>query len=846
MAEPAASMPSVPPAPAAAARPRSGRARRIVGRFVKIVLLLVAVLLVAALGGWLWLRSQLNASLPRVAGEQALPGLGAPVTVERDALGIPTVRGATRVDVARALGFLHAQERFFQMDLMRRQAAGELAELLGAGPEDAVVGIDKEHRIHRFRSRARQALALTGPAERANLEAYAAGVNAGLAALGAKPFEYIALRAEPAPWRPEDSVLVIYAMFFELQDTGDSESELGLMADVLPAPLFVFLAPQGTSWDAPLVGGAYAQPPVPGPEVFDLRAAPALPKAAALRRGESAAGEDEEALYSAFPGSNNWAVAGSYTADGGALLANDMHLGIGVPNIWYRAVLAWPVPAGDGQAGERRMMGVTLPGTPAVVAGSNGRVAWGFTNSYGDWNDLVILEEGTGGADTYLTPGGSQRITRVSEPIRVKGGREVANEVEETIWGPVIDRDHRNRRRALVWTAHFPEAVDLNISRLEGADTVDEAIEAAHGSGMPAQNFTVADAGGRIGWTIAGRIPRRVGYDGRTPTSWADGTRRWDGWLASAEVPKVVDPPTGRIWTANNRVVDGPELALIGDGGYGLGARARQIRDDLFALEKATPRDLLAVQLDDRALFLTRWRELLLRTLTPEAIAADPRRRELRRLVETTWSGRAAVDSVAYRAVRSFRISSSTLIFDALTASCKQADPDFDGGETAQVEGPLWALVTERPLHLLDPRYQTWDEQMLAAVDRTIGRMQTFGKDLSQRTWGEFNTLRAQHPLSRAVPALGRFLDMPARRLPGDADMPRVQGPGFGASERLVVSPGREAQGIFHMPGGQSGHPRSPHYRDGFDAWAEGEPTPFLPGPAVDTLTLVPAPGRQQ
>jgi penicillin amidase len=187
---------------------------------------------------------------------------------------------------------------------------------------------------------------------------------------------------------------------------------------------------------------------------------------------------------------------------------------------------------------------------------------------------------------------------------------------------------------------------------LARARTVDEALEAANRSGMPPHNVVIGDKTGRIGWTINGRIPIRVGFDGRIPTSWADGSRRWDGWLAPHETPRIVDPPSGRLWTANARVVNGEMLAKIGDGGYELGARARQIRDSLMKLEKATSHDLLAIQLDDRALFFERWRGVLLAALTPATIAADPSRRELRRLVETTWTGRASVDSAAYRAVR--------------------------------------------------------------------------------------------------------------------------------------------------------------------------------------------------
>lgn len=817
--------------PEAAASPsRSARKRRLLRRTGLSLLLLLGLLLLILAAGALWIWSEVKASLPQLDGERAVPGLSAPVTVERDSLGVPTIRAANRRDEVRALGFLHAQDRFFQMDLLRRSSAGELSEVFGPGALDA----DRAIRVHRFRHVARQTLARATSEERALMNAYAEGANAGLASLGAKPFEYLALRAEPAPWKPEDILLVAFAMFIDLHDeNGSHESSLGLMRDLLPAPLYAFLDPLGTEWDAPIVGDPFAAPPIPGPEVIDLRRnPPSLPKAAALDSRRWSEREEEEVLV----GSNNWAVAGAHTADGRALLADDMHLGIRVPNIWYRASLVRP----DGRGGEIRMTGVTLPGAPAVVVGSNGHVAWGFTNSYGDWSDLVILEIDPRDSEVYRTPGGPRRFEKVRETIRVKGQADQTLEVRSTVWGPVLDEDHRGRPRAFSWTAYHPEAVSFGaLFGMDAARTVEEAMAVANRSGIPPQNFVVADETGRIGWTIMGAIPRRIGFDGRVPTSWADGRRRWDGWLAPEEFPRVVDPPSGRVWTANARVVDGEMLAVLGDGGYALGSRARQIRDRLFALDKATPRDLLAIQLDDRALFLERWRKLLLDTLTPEAVAADPRRAELRRLVEETWTGRASVDSVAYRTVRGFRTFLSEQVFAPLLAPCAQADERFEG-LTHQAEGPLWALVTQRPQHLLDPQFESWDEQLLSAVDALLDYYAEQGGKLADRTWGERNTTRIQHPLSQAVPFLGRWLDVPPRQLPGDSHMPRVQSPTEAASQRMVVSPGQEEKGIFHMPVGQSGHPMSPFYQAGHEAWEEGQPTPFLPGEAAHRLTLRP------
>jgi len=805
-------------------------------RLLKRSLLVAALLLALAAAGGLWLRGRLRASLPRLDGQVAAAGLAAEVRVDRDALGIPTIRGASRPDVAFGTGFVHAQDRFFQMDLSRRSAAGELAELLGPDllPED------RRLRPHRLRDVARRALAAATPEDRRLIDAYTAGVNAGLGTLAEKPFEYVALRTDPARWQPEDTLLVILSMYVELQDEdGRIESTLGLMHEALPAPLADFLAPEGTEWDAPVAGEPLPVPAVPGPEVWDLRTRPAAGKSAARSLPDDLEVARQERWLA---GSNNWAVAGAHTADGRALVANDMHLGMAVPNPWYRASFEWPDVAG-GPA--HRVVGATLPGAPPMVIGSNGHVAWSFSNGEVDSSDLVLVEPDPAASGRYLTPGGPQPFLHTSERLRVRGGKEEALDVVSTIWGPVLGPGRSGHRYAFHWVAQEPAAVDLRFTGMETAPDVTAALRVASSSGIPALNVIAGDDAGHIGWTVSGKIPRRKGLDGRLPVSWADGSRGWDGWLAPEEVPRVVDPESGRLWAANNRVVGGAMLDRLGDGGYILGARAAQIRDRLLAIDKAGVHDMLAVQLDDQARFLERWRKLLAGTLSRPGAAADPRRRALLDRVQA-WDGHASVSSVGYRIVRGFRQLVATEVVAALTAPCQEADPDFNylrvmGNEESEAEGPLWRLVTERPPHLLPAQYKSWDELLLAMVDVYLDRQLTGGATLDRLTWGQYNTVQIHHPFSLAAPSLGRWLDMPADQLPGGADMPRFQTPFVGASQRMAVSPGREEQGYFHMPGGQSGHPLSPHYRDGHRAWVRGEATPLLPGPAVHTLRLVPA-----
>ncbi len=784
-------------------------------RLVKVILFVIGVVTVLCFGASLWLWAQLRGSLPILDGEIELSNLQAPVTIRRDALGVPTITGTTRLDVARATGLVHAQERFFQMDLMRRSSAGELCELVGP----AALGWDRTIRIHRFRSVAEAAVHRMEARELALLEAYVEGVNSGLEALAAPPFEYLLLRSDPKAWTAEDTVLTILSMFIDLQpEDGGPEAALGIVNDLLPPDWFDFLAPVGSPWDAAIDGDPLPPPAPPA----------ALPPTQGDRTG---AGDPVEVAD--FIGSNSWAVAGEHTAHGGAILANDMHLGLSVPNTWYRARFEWQEDGAD-----LSITGATLPGTPSMVVGSTGRVAWGFTNSYGDYVDLVELELDPDDPERYRGPDGSwMTFEHFSETVYVKGGTEEQVEVLWTVWGPVLGKDHRGRTRAVRWTAHSPEAVNLTALDLERATSVDEALAIANTTGIPGQNFVCADADGRIGWTIMGRIPNRIGCDGRLP---AGPECSWQGWLPVERYPRVIDPEVGRLWTANNRVVGGDALAAIGDGGYDLGARAGQIRDDLLDLDSATERDMLAIQLDDRALFLTPWQEALLELLDEAAVAADPLRAAAREHIEA-WGGRAATDSVGYRLVRAFRLTLRDELVGAYAAAIFAAEPDFPIWRLNQVDAALWELVNRQPPQLLPPGATNWRNLMLEVFDQTVAELLEYSPSLEEATWGARNTVRIRHPLSGSLPLLDRWLDMPAVELPGDSKMPRVQSPGFGASERMVVSPGREELGIFHMPCGQSGHPLSPYYRAGHDAWVNGEATSFLPGEPVHELRLVTA-----
>jgi penicillin amidase len=771
----------------------------------------------------------LRGSLPRGDGTIALDGLSSPVTVVRDRSGVVAIRGASREDVAFASGFVHAQERWFQMDLLRRRSSGELAALFGPAALDA----DREVRRHRFRALANEIETSLSAPERLLLGAYTDGVNAGLEQLPIRPFEYLLLRARPEPWERHDTILVVFSMYLELQDeSGARERMLGAMSESMHPALFRALTAGGTGWDAPLEGDAVETPVLPGPEALDLRTG------LAEQTARSAAGG--AVSFPLAAGSNAWAVGGSRTSHGAAIVANDMHLPLALPNTWYRMVLEWS----DESGRRRRVAGVSLPGTPLVAAGSNGSLAWGFTNSYGDWSDVVLVDRDSVDPGRYLTPDGPESFVRFDESIEVAGRDEAHIErVVWTRWGPLIGVDHAGREIALRWIAHSPRAVNLVLSELETAEKALDAIAIAARTGIPAQNLVVGDSSGNIGWTVLGPIPRRVGCDEPLlPREGRSDRCVWDGLLDPADYPVVVNPPSDVIWTANNRVVGKPEVDLIGDGGYALGARARQIRDSLLALEQADEAALLELQLDNRALFLARWQALLLETADGEWVGTDPLREEFRDHVEA-WGARASVDSVGYRIVRSFRSEVLRSALEPLFVSCRGLFERCDPRRLPQVEGALWSLIEERPAHLLDPRYESWRRLLEASAERSLERLAGARGTLSEATWGRRNRVRVRHPLSRSLGWASRWIDAPELELPGDAWMPRVQSPSFGASERMVVSPGREGDGLFHAPGGQGGHPLSEHYLVGHEAWARGEARPLLLEIPASVLELVPGGG---
>ena len=787
---------------------------------MRVGLFLLALVVLAALAIWLLLRG----SLATLDGDIKAPGLTATVTVARDARGVPVISGADRTDLAYATGYVHAQERFFQMDLLRRVGAGELAELFGP----KALPVDRAHRLHRFRAQAERTLQAMSADERRMLDRYVAGVNDGLNALAARPFEYALIGQAPRPWNAADSLLVVCAMYFDLQDNlAPRELARGWLLEHASAEQRAFLLPESSEWDAPLDADRIDASPVP------------IPASAPAWWGRSRKGPSTVLASRDFTdavGSNNWAVAGSRSSTGAAIVSDDMHLNLRLPNIWYRVALQFPDAAGK----PRRTVGVTLPGAlPVVIVGSNGHLAWGFTNSYGDYLDLIKVGSDPAKPGQVRTPGGWETPATHSETILVKGAPSATMAVRETAFGPLTEI--AGKTYAVHWLAHRPEALNSNPRKLETADSVEEALKIAPTLGIPAQNFVGGDDKGNIGWTVAGMLPRRTQHgQASTYPLEADGAT-FDGILTAEEHPRLLNPPGGQLSSANSRQLNGAEAQLIGDGGFDIGARNHQVRDGLRALgAKADIAGVYRVALDDRALFIAPWRERALKVLDADALEGKPQRAELQRLLKENWDGHASVGSAAYRISRNFMWTMHDMLYGGAAADLAALGDKV----TMVLASSRWPMVVARLVDeqnpaWLPPGYADWRAVQLAALDQVAAELTRDGTRLADASWGARNTIAIAHPIAQAVPVLKRWLSMPAERVPGDANMPRVAGPAFGQSERMTVSPGQEEQGVFNMPGGQSGHPLSPYFGDGQADYVKGTPSPLLPGPARHTLRFV-------
>lgn len=771
---------------------------------IPVILLLLLILIIYL---------ALKLSLPDYQGN-ITTAVANTTILSRDQQGYLTITAEDRNDAAYALGFAHAQERFFQMDLTRRQAAGELAELFG----DIALALDISHRQHRLRHRAEQALSQLPLSDLQLLSDYSRGVNDGLQQLTLPPFEYLLLRKKPLPWQETDSLLMIYSMYLELQgEMGKDEYAMTLLKQAIPEDWYAFLQQHSADWQAALDGSEVEPVAVPD------SAYPAILRS--LNSCHKCTLKDSTDI-----GSNNFAVAGSLTSHGSAILADDMHLGIRVPATWYKTQLNW-----QDNDRSHQVTGLSLPGTPAIVVGSNGQIAWGFTNSTADWHDLIRLTVSEDGKQ-YLTADGWQPFQFYQDVIRVNQSEDHLLTLKETHWGPVISFNE-TETFALRWAAYDSKAVNLNLVKLEKVQAVSEALSIGSITGIPAQNLLVADNKGQIGWTIMGAIPYRQLNDWDTAQDWSKTDNFWQDYININQHPFIFNPPSGRLWTANSRTMSGETYQLLGNGGYDLGARGMQIRDALFAKTQFNEQDLHAIQLDQQAVMLQRWKQLLLSRLTPETIAAYELE-QYHHYIETSAKS-ASTDDIGYSLVRAFREQTLQQLFVPLSAYLEQ-----HGAEGRHLkyslETPGWALLQLRREDTLPEAYYDYDDLLLRAILDSKRKLEQQTGALNAASWGKLNQAKINHPLSSAVPIIGKWLNMPADELAGDSHMPRVQRVAFGQSQRMVVSPGQEQHGILTIPAGQSGHPLSPFYRADHPYWVQGAALPFLPGAEKFRLTLHP------
>jgi penicillin amidase len=758
----------------------------------------------------------LRGPLPAMDGEETLQGLSAPVQVEFDTFGIPRFEARTRKDAFRALGFVTARDRLFQMDLMRRKSAGTLAEVFG----ERAVETDRWHRVMGFEQVAQAIVTGLPPEQQAVLNAYAQGVNEAIAQTKVWPFEFLLLGYAPSPWRMEDSLLVVLGMFEKLSWSGDVERSVSIMDKALPKSVTAFLTPDTDPYTDQLAKGQEARRP--------LR----LPSEADFRLLEPADVKDLTSPPEISKGSNAWVVSPEKARDGHAILANDMHLDLGVPNVWYRAELHY---------GKSRLAGVTLPGVPAVVTGTNHHVAWGFTNTEGDFVDLVRLDIPAQDPDAYQTPDGPRRFGERRETIRVRDGEDVSFTVRTTIWGPVLPKPLLGQAVAVHWIALDPSALNMDLMEMDGVNTVPEAMAIFNRAGAPPQNVLIADAEGNIGWTLMGRIPARFGMDGIVSQSWADGSRGWRGYVEPEAYPRVINPPSGFLASANQRMVGKEYPHAIGHN-YANGYRAYRITERLREMVKITEEDMLHLQLDTYTEFYSDYQRLALVALKSPIAEKDPEATRLAEILET-WNGQANPDSLGLPLLVEFRRVLLDAVLSPVLARCRAIDPGFVYN-WRNPDGPLLKLLSTRRLELLSSssHYPDWDAFIRSMLKRSAERLSANhpGHVLEKLTWGEAQKTAIQHPLSTALPWLGWLLDMPRDPLPGCVQCVRAFTGRIGATERLVVSPGHEDQALLHMPGGQSGHPLSPHYRDQHPYWAEGRPMPLLSEPAQHRLILRP------
>jgi len=782
--------------------PRRAQAtRRSLGRWLRrLAVLLVALplLLVALAAGAVWL------TLPGEEAALRVAGLSAPVEIGIDDRGIPRIRAGSERDAAVALGVLHARDRLFQMEMTRRGGAGRLSEI--AGP--STLRLDRFVRTLGLRQRAEADLAALPAEARDMLQAYADGVNAWAAARGRLAAPEFLLLGAPEPWRPADSLLWGKVMGLWLSGNWRTETERARLAAILPADRLAQL------WPADDTPGR--------PDLVALPAPLALPERfAALLRATPRWGQDAPLPDSA---SNAWAVAPSRSTTGGALLASDPHLAFQAPILWYLARIELP--------GGRFLAGATAPGVPLVVIGRNESLAWGFTTTHSDTQDVFV--ERLAGPDAYETPDGPRPFVTREERIAVRGRADEMLRVRETRHGPVISDldDQPPGDRVLAVSMANLAAADTQaqgLLALNRARSLEEARAAAALIASPAQNLTVADAAGGIAMYLVGRTPVRASGDGALPAPGWDGAHDWRGWVPFDAMPHVERPASGTVANANNRVQPPGAEVYLGRDWYG-DWRFRRIGDLLRQRDRHAPGDFAAMQADAVSLLAREMLPLILSAPRPEGEAGAARD------LLVGWDG-AMLPALP-----------QPLIFNAWTRELGRLAMEAGG-----VPAGAWTPGPEFLRLLLSPDGAAWcgpegcRAMSARALEAAVAALRPrFGADPAAWRWGDAHRVRMEHPLLRFVPGLSRLIRI-EHATPGDgqtvnrgglsADFSHVHGPGL----RIVMDLASPDGVLAAIATGQSANPFSRHWDDLSAGWAAGRPEP-LPAraPAVARLRLDP------
>ncbi|MCI0591491.1 MAG: penicillin acylase family protein, partial [Gammaproteobacteria bacterium] len=457
--------------------------------------------------------------------------------------------------------------------------------------------------------------------------------------------------------------------------------------------------------------------------------------------------------------------------------------------------------------------------------------AWGFTNIDGvDNADLILLDIDPTNNNRYATPHGPASITERVETIRVWGASDESLVVRGTEWGPILPEPLLGRPVAVHWTALDTTATNLNLLDLDRVATTTDPLELFNNAGGSPMNAFVADNAGNIGWTLTGRIPVRSNFDGLMSRSWSDGSRHWEGYLAPQELPRLINPSSGFLINANQRMV-GTEYPYVIGHGFGGGYRAYRITERLREMKEVTERDMLHLQLDTHSEFYRYYQKLALQAVSAQGVHEGADELGIKQYLEG-WDGQAEKESLGFALLVEFRRVLADAVLTPLFTRCRALDRKFEYGWNI-VDVPLQQVLNAQPPELLPNReHPDWDRFILAMLEQardSLLERHHIGS-LQELSWGRVSLAEIDHPLSAAIPWLGRWLNMPVEPVAGCNECVRWSVPHGGATERLVVSPGRTEEGILHMPGGQSGHLLSPFYRDQQPDWVEGRSTGLVIG----------------